>query len=373
MNIDKTVDKRAAEGVFSPTAIVLRGDGEPLDNTAYIEKLSSLSSRSPIAQDNYSIGGSVAELEESMARVLGKESAVFMPTGTLANHLAVRKLCQGYSRVIVQEQGHLYRDSGDTIQQLSGINLVPLGVGNPCFTYKEVQRAIEDSLSGRVPTQIGALVIESPVRRCHGQVMPFKEMQRITQLCQENSIGTHLDGARLFMMSAASGINPEEYSSLFDTVYVSMWKYFGSPFGAILAGTNECCENLYKQRRMFGGGLPSASMAAALALEGSKSFQIQFDDAMKRGVELLSRLSEIPEVQWEPYPNGSNIFPVSFSRKVDINALSGALEKRGIFINHETDGINRIHVTVNVTLLRKSVDQILHDFSKALEESLASS
>ena len=372
MNIDKSVDKEADGGIVSPTAIVLWGDGEPLDNTAYIEKLSSLSRRSPIAQDNYSIGGSVAELEEYMAGMLGKESAVFMPTGTLANHIAVRKLCQGYSRVIVQEQGHIYRDSGDTVQQLSGINLLPLGVGSPCFTYEEVQQAIEDSLNGRVRTRVGALVVESPVRRCHGQVMPFREMQRITQLCQENSIGTHLDGARLFMMSAASGINPEQYSSLFNTVYVSMWKYFGSPFGAILAGTNEFCENLYEQRRKFGGSLPSASMAAALALEGSKSFQKDFDDAMKKGMELLSRLSETPEVQWEPYPNGSNIFPVSFSSSVDIGILSSALEKRGIFINHETDGINRIYVTANVTLLRKPVDQILHDFNKALKESISS-
>ena len=373
MNINKTAGKEATGGIFSPAAVVLRGDGEPLNNTGYIEKLSSLSSRSPIALDNYSLGGSVAELEKSMARMLGKESAVFMPTGTLANHIAVRNLCQKYPRVIVQEQGHLYRDSGDTVQQLSGINLVPLGVGNPCFTHEEVQLAIDDSLNGRVQTQIGAMVIESPVRRCHGQVMPFEEMQQITQLCRENSIGTHLDGARLFMMSAASGINPEVYSSLFDTVYVSTWKYFGSPFGAILAGSHEFCENLYQQRRMFGGGLPSASMAAALALEGSKSFQKQFGDAMKRGTELLSRLSEAPEVQWEPYPNGSNIFPVSFSRRVDINALSCALEKRGIFINHETDETNRIHVTVNVTLLRKSVDQILHDFNKALEESATGS
>ena len=369
MGIDETTDEDSSRGIFSPKAIVLRGDGEPLDNSDYIKRLTKIASESPIGRDDYSLGGAVSELEDSMAKILGKESAVFMPTGTLANHIAVRELNHGATRVIVQEQGHLYRDSGDNVQQLSGINLIPLGSGNPFFTFKEVQQAIVDSIKGRVPTPIGGLVIESPVRRAHGQVMPYEEMQRITQVCNENSIGTHLDGARLFMMSSATGISPEKYSSLFDTVYVSMWKYFGSPFGAILAGSIRFCENLYQQRRMFGGSLPSSSLAAALALEGSKSFKKDFDDAMKRGVELLTRLSEDTGIQWEPYKNGSNIFPVIFSKRVDVNTLSSALERRGIFINHQTDEANRIHVTVNVTLLRRPVEYILYDFRKALEES----
>ena len=154
-----------SDGMFSSEAVVLRGDGEPLSSYDYIKRLNDIADHSFIPKDDYSVGGSVGELEASMATILGKESAVFMPTGTLANHIAVRNLCHGASRLIVQEQGHLYRDSGDTVQQLSGINLLPLGVGKPCFTYTDVEQAIKDSLGGRVPMQIGGLVIESPVRR----------------------------------------------------------------------------------------------------------------------------------------------------------------------------------------------------------------
>ena len=365
--MSNVVDK--SEGMFSSEAVVLKGDGEPLSSYDYIKRLNDIADHSFIPKDDYSVGGSVEELEASMATILGKESAVFMPTGTLANHIAVRNLCHGASRLIVQEQGHLYRDSGDTVQQLSGINLLPLGVGKPCFTYTEVEQAIKDSLGGRVPMEIGGLVIESPVRRCHGQIIPFGEMQRITRLCKENSIGTHLDGARLFMMSAATGIALSDYSNLFDTVYVSMWKYFGSPFGAILAGSNEFCENLFHQRRMFGGGLPSASLTAALALEGSKSFQNDFNDAMNKGIELLTRLNDNPEVQWELHENLSNIFPVILSKRIDVMCLSDALNKRGIFIDNQVDDMNRIYITVNVTLLRKPVEDILRGFTEALKES----
>ena len=153
-----------------------------------------------------------------------------MPTGTLANHLAIRALCGTKTRVIVQEQSHLYHDSGDCVTQLSGINLVPLARGRTGFTLEELKEAIVESTSGRVANPVGAVMIESPVRRQMGQVVPFQEMKAMTDYCSDQGIGTHLDGARLYMMSAASGIGPREYSKLFDTVYISLYKYFGAPF-----------------------------------------------------------------------------------------------------------------------------------------------
>ena len=90
-------------------------------------------------------------------------------------------------------------------------------------------------------TPVGALMIESPVRRQEGKVVPFDEMQAITDYCREQGIGTHLDGARLYMMSGATGISAKTYASMFDTVYVSLYKYFGAPFGSVLVGTAEFC------------------------------------------------------------------------------------------------------------------------------------
>ena len=82
--------------------------------------------------------------------------------------------------------------------------------------------------------------------------MPYEAMKDVTGYCHEQGIPTHLDGARLFIASAVTKIGLETYSKLFDTVYISMWKYFGAPYGAVLAGTKEFCENLYHVRRMFG-------------------------------------------------------------------------------------------------------------------------
>ena len=128
------------DGVNSPDAVVFRGDGEPKTPEGLVARLSEIVAGRGIEADNYSNGGVVRELEERFADLLGKEDAVFMPSGTLANHLALRMLCAGKPRAIVQEQSHLYHDTGDCVQQLSGINMVPLAAGRPYFTLDEVQQ-----------------------------------------------------------------------------------------------------------------------------------------------------------------------------------------------------------------------------------------
>jgi threonine aldolase len=112
----------------------LSGDGLGLSPVEYAALLHRLLDEKGIVPDSYSLGGVVEELEERCARVLGKERAIFMPTGTLANHLAVRALAGGSSRVIVQEESHLYQDEGDCAQTLSNLTLMPLAAGRATFT-----------------------------------------------------------------------------------------------------------------------------------------------------------------------------------------------------------------------------------------------
>ena len=113
-------------------------------------------------------------LEQQFAATLGKEAAIFLPTGTLANHLAIRTLCGRKPRAVVQEQSHLYNDSGDCVSRLSGITLVPLGKDQPAFALDELQAAVERAVTGRVLNPIGAVMIESPVRRQMGQIFSIR-------------------------------------------------------------------------------------------------------------------------------------------------------------------------------------------------------
>src|SRR3954447_22646150 len=111
-----------------------RSDGLGLSPAAYARLLAEIAESGGIAEDEYSRGGVVAELEARIAALLGKEAAIFLPTGTLANHLALRLLARNGRRVLVQAESHLYNDEGDCAQQLSGLTLVPLASGHAGFT-----------------------------------------------------------------------------------------------------------------------------------------------------------------------------------------------------------------------------------------------
>ena len=253
------------------------------------------------------------------------------------------------------------------MQQLSGINMVPLAAGRTYFTLDEVRSAVEESTSGRVDTPVGALMIESPVRRQHGQIMPLDEMRRVLGYCSDRGIATHLDGARLFMMSAATGVSPADYSAMFDTVYVSVYKYFGAPFGAILAGTEDFCRDLFHHRRMFGGGLSSAALPAALALDGFDGFEDRFAKAMAKAGKLFDEINLIDGLSVIAYEYGSNIFPLTLPSGVDLEGFANRLAEFGVFVSAGEDDRAPLHLTVNTTILRQSNERIVSAFRVAVD------
>ena len=351
----------------APDAVVFRGDGEPRIPGLMLERMREYEAATGYETDDFSRGGTVEILERRLAHVLGKEAAIFMPTGTLANHLAVRKLCESRRRAVVQEQGHLYNDTGDTLTSLSGINLVPLGPGRTSFSVDELERALERAETGRVANPVGAVVIESPVRRQAGQVVPFEEMQDIARLCRERNVGIHLDGARLFMMSAATGIGPAEYTGLFDTVYVSLYKYFGAPFGAILAGDAEFIDGMYNDRRMFGSGLASSALIAGLVLQGIDGFEERFASAMTQAAHLFEDLNALPEISIKPFAHGSNIFPMQLSPEIDVVGFASELATRGVYVYPQEQYRGNILLHVNTTVLRRGNDEITEAFRRSLD------
>ena len=350
--------------------VIFRGDGEPKTPLTMLQRLAEFDQKFTLKEDTYSLGGNVKQLEKKCAEMLEKEAAVFMPTGTLANHLAIRKLCGVKPRAIVQEQSHLYNDSGDCVTRLSNINLMPLAKGCPYFTLETLKAAVAQAESGRVINPVGAVMIESPVRRQWGKIMPFDEMKAVTDYCRDKQIGSHLDGARLYMMSGATGILPTDYAALFDTVYVSLYKYFGAPFGAILAGTAEFTDGLYHDRRMFGGGLASANFAAALALQGIDGFEERFNRAMTRAKVLFDKINALEGINVERFEHGSNMFPLKLESDVDSTRFVKTLEEHSVSVSPpDGDHAGRIMLTVNSTILRQDIQDLLCTFERAIKES----
>ncbi|MCH8063071.1 MAG: aminotransferase class I/II-fold pyridoxal phosphate-dependent enzyme [Chloroflexi bacterium] len=362
----KTGEAKVSKPAESDRSVVFQGDGEPKTLSGMLSTLAAFDSEFGYEPDNYMVGGTVQALEERLADLLGKEAAIFLPTGTMANHFAVRALCGSRPRALVQEQCHLYNDTGDCVTRLSNINLVPLAKGRAFFTLEEVTEAVEQSEAGRVTNPIGAMMIESPVRRKAGRVQSLEEMKAITDYCRERGIGTHLDGARLYMMCAATGIGPREYSDLFDTVYVSLYKYFGAPYGGLLAGSRELIGEMYHDRRMFGGSLSSAGLAAALALHGLNGFEQRFASAMAKASELFEDLNKLETVRVGKFENGSNIFPVELDESIDHAMLIKRLSELRIIVRPAEGSEKLSTLAVNTTILRQPNEEIVAAFREAL-------
>lgn len=206
--------------------MVFSGDGVSLSAAEIGAQITALAAAGSIESDAYSIGGSVAALENAAASMLGKEAGLWTPTGTMANLLGIFAHCDHSApRVILPQESHIYHDTGDGVSRLLSLTPVPLGAGKPCYTAADARTAIEDGrVGGRVKSAVGALVVESPVRRRQGEIVSLEEMKKITDVARAAGVGCHLDGARLHMMANSTGIDVKEYASLFDTVYLDCHK-----------------------------------------------------------------------------------------------------------------------------------------------------
>jgi threonine aldolase len=328
------------EGPAGGSSIVhLEQDGLSLTPSEAATELARLCASLQPTPDIYGLGGVVEDVEAWFARLLGKERALFMPTGTLANHLALRALARDRRRVIVQDASHVYNDTGDSSAALSGLTLLPLAPDRASFSWAEVERALGRTQSGRVSASVGAISIESPVRRRYGELFDRAEMMRICSEARRRGIGLHLDGARMFIASAYTGIAPAEYAAPFDTVYVSLWKCFNSLNGAILAGPAAALEGMVHTRRMFGGALFNVWPFALLARRYADGFVERFASAIAVSAEFNRAVAGGP-IRIEPVPNGTNVFRMIVTDP-KAEALPERLRARGIVLpppNRGPDG-----------------------------------
>jgi len=349
----------------SPAPVVFAGDGLSLSPAEYASLLTGIAAKQSFRRDQYLKSGPVEELEHAVAALLGKERALFLPTGTLANHLAVRVLAGESRKALVQAESHFYRDEGDCAQLLSGLNLVPLGPGRTTLTAEEVVQAADQAAGPPYPTPIGAISIESPVRRTDGQVFDFEEMKKICAFARSRRIGTHLDGARMFLASAYTGIAPAQYAALFDTVYVSMYKYFNAPFGAVLSGPASLIARIEPLRHQFGSLIYQGWESAAVALHHFDGFAERYQTAVRNGEKLFELLQASGKFRIERVPSGSNIAKLRLASGGSLDQLRERLAEASIRIGG-VKGATGANLQINETINCRTPEEIAAAFVAAV-------
>jgi threonine aldolase len=357
----QTAPAAAAETPITDKTIALNGDSPPTTHEQEIAKLLTLMSKGPYA-DVYLKGGAVTEFEQHMAKLLGKEDAAFFPTGTLANNIAVRLLCGERKNLLIQHEAHLYQDEGEGPSLLSGINMIPIGgPGKPSPPLEDWNEALEvASKTAYYPMRIGAISIESPIRRGNGACVPYPLVRQITDLARSKGLGTHLDGSRLFLLSGTPGFEVKSYCALFDTVFVSIYKFFGAPFGAILAGKKDLITEAKELRHTFGGLIYHGWIAALLALSNCDGFEARFTQAHLAAEKLLNGLQAAGGFTVQRVENGSNIAFVMVSPERE-KGLAERLTKADIHVAPIVAG--KMKLWWNESILRRPTEEILAVFT----------
>ncbi|HXO77533.1 MAG TPA: threonine aldolase family protein [Puia sp.] len=357
----------AIPGTGEPIPVFFTRDGPAYTPAEYISKLDEINKTRPVKPDFYGARGTVDDLLKTFAELTGKESAFFMPSGTLANQLAIQVLSGGNSKVFVQETSHVFRDEADAAQSLYGKRLVPLARGKFAFTLEELQQEISyDVKEEYFKTGVGAISIEIPVRRCNAQVFPIEELKKISAWCRDKGYKLHLDGARLHLAAAWSGVSVHEYASYFDTVYMCLYKYLGATSGAVLCGPKSYIEPMEHLVKVHGGAMYQNWTNAAMALYTLEGLEDRLRKTKERADGLFGELNKIPGLRIRPVPDGSNVFLLQMDKGYDGKTLSKVLaEKYAIRVpSPEEDGVSRLHV--NEGLLRREPDSIIAAFRAAV-------
>ncbi len=338
-------------------SVWLVGDSAPPDPVKTASRLAELVQKGK-PRDSYIAGGAVTELEQRFAKMLGKEDCAFLATGTLANHVAVRVLAGEATRVIVQHESHLYRDESDAAQLLSGLNLINLAPGRAGPSLDEIKAAVDEAENGPYPLKVGAISLESPVRRAQGEMLDRVALQGIAAYARGKGIRLHLDGARLLL--APPGYDIAGTAALFDTVYVSLYKYLDAPFGAVLAGSKADIAKARALRHQFGGTIYQAWPCAVLALAALDDFEARHKAAFAAADQVFAALEKAGAAKVVSAPNASNIRQLVLKPKL-AEGVFDRMRQAGVRLaKPATDGTTDFWI--NDTINRRPVDDYVKLF-----------
>ena len=349
--------------------VKLFGDGEIFDTTGYIEELRKINSTKAIEPDRYGMGGVVAALEKKFEEITGKEKAVYMTSGTMANEFAISVLSGDKTKVFVQEASHVFNDEADAAQSVFGKRLIPLAQGEYYFTGEQLQQAIVHyKESEAFPSAPGCVSIENPVRRADGRMIPIDEIKKIAAVCKSNNIPMHLDGARIYMASAWSGVSVKEYASWFDTIYISLYKYLGASSGAILCGNKEVMGKMEHMIKIHGGSMYRNWTNAAVAMQRLDGVESRLQLAIARSKEIFAAINRMGYGNINELKDGTNIYKMALSKSINGSLLSDTLRKYGIRMGKPGPD-NIVGISVNETLLYKDSAVVIKAFSDSLAVS----
>ena len=310
-----------------------------------------------VGDDVFKSDPTVNLLQKTAADMFGVEDALFFPSGTMANQTAIKLHTQPGDRIFADKWAHVYQYEGGGAAFNSGVTCKLIDGDRGMYTAEQLKLAVAGRADIHVPFS-RLVCIENTTNKGGGACWDFEELKRINQVCTENNLKYHLDGARLFNALVAKNESPNQYGELFDTISICLSKGLGAPVGSLLLGSQESMEKALRVRKLFGGGMRQAGFLAAAGLFALEHHVDRLAEDHQKAKEIeavLKSLSYVKKV--EPVETNILIFYVND----DLNAddFIEQMAQKGILLTPMGDG--KIRIVTHLDFTESMKDQLLHE------------
>lgn len=317
--------------------------------------------RAEVGDDVLGDDPTVRALEERVAEILGKEAALFFPSGIMANQTAVLALTRPGTEAIIDGTGHIFDWEELASAHWAGVQLRTVATPDGLLTPELVRDAIRPS--GRLHIETSLILLENTHNSAGGRILPLETLRGIRELSLERGVPIHLDGARLWNASAASGIAEATYAAEVDTVMVTLSKGLGCPVGSMLAGSAETMERAWRIRRRLGGAMRQAGILAAAGLYALDHHRGRLHEDHARARSLAARLAELPGLE-VTIPETNIVMIETTHPELDAPRLLARLQEYGVLLSQF--GPRRLRAVTHLDVGDAEIERAVAAFGEVL-------
>ena len=316
--------------------------------------------RAKVGDDVFKSDPTVAKLQEKAANLFGMEDALFFPSGTMANQTAIKLHTQPGDKLFCDKWAHVYNYEGGGAAFNSGVACKLIDGDRGMFSAEQLKVVSAGRADIHVPYS-RLVCVENTTNKGGGACWDFEELKKIRQVCLDQNLDYHLDGARLFNALVAKNETPRQYGELFDTISICLSKGLGAPVGSILLGSKTHIAKALRIRKLFGGAMRQVGFLAAAGIYALDNNIERLADDHKKAKEieqLLNSLSYIKKVE----PVETNI--IIFYVKDHLNAedFISKMEEKNILLTPMGDG--KIRIVTHLDFSDQMLEKLLYELKR---------
>jgi threonine aldolase len=319
--------------------------------------------RAEVGDEQHGDDPTVHELCDRMTALLGKQAAVFLPSGTMCNQIAVRTHCTAGDEVIAHETAHIIQNEGGGVGALTGALVLGVRGDRGQFDADTVRQSLRERRRN-IPTQ-RLVAVEQTANSGGGSVWPLAKLNGVLETAHEHGLATHMDGARLMNAVIASGVSSRTMVANCDSVWVDFTKGLGAPLGAVLCGSDEFIDTAWRWKQRLGGSLRQAGVCAAACIYALDHNIERLADDHANAHALAQGLAQIPGITVET-PETNLVFFDTTGTGLSADQLAQRVRREGITIS--TAGHYRARACTHLDIDHAGVELALQAIRHALAD-----